>query len=212
MSVPIPIEIIKHKNAEGHLLSASASWPEFYAERFGYALLACFIASACSYGIVNDMIEGQVRDHRGAFNFLVVLVGVIGMSCWIMRDTICKRRVVTFDGDGDIQTPRGFPGNEDHGRMSHSHKQIASIETRRTRENQWIVIVYMRDGEAYWLTQYHDELDAHKVAVTLTNLLQDIRQAMASRPGNNSAASIDECVQEAKARAKRGGSVHAVID
>lgn len=212
MSFPFPIESIRQRDADGRLVAAGATWIEFNARRFCGALAASVLAVLYAYTAVDEIVNIGVRPKSYHFVMLLIAAVTILVSGIVMVRTVRRWRVVLFDAGGWIGTPRGFPGNEDLEEMYHSIADIASIGTARSEKDGWFVQVYMRDGDVYTWTQFQDELDAHKIAVTLTNALADIRDAVARPDDRFVAGDALKAGEVALAGAKPGETVDIMID
>lgn len=209
---PWPFFETIERDEAGRVLARGAKWFEFKADRFAKALMACVAAPFFAYPFLYEVfVEG---DRVQSYHVAGVLMpaAVIAIGCWVMQREIRKRRSVIFHSDGGIETPHGFLGNDYAWGLIEQHGEILSIEAVQVQGAEFAVNVYMRSGEIYTLTRYLDQLNAHKVAVTLTNALRIVREAAARADALPSAAAIDQRVKAAMRGMKPGDHVRVVID
>lgn len=212
MNFPFPIDEIVERSHDGRLLTRGAKWIELNASRAAIAFLFLLGAPFFAYPFLHEIFEIGVRVQSYHVAGVLIALAAMVVACWVIQREICKRRSVIFHVDGTIRTPFGFPANERLLEMPYDQADIGSIETVFNQDHQWEVLVYMRNGRILTWTQYQSKYDAHLIAVTLTNALQEIRDTAAISQSSGLAADIDGAVRAAMSGVTPGEKVQVVID
>lgn len=187
--------VLRETRSDGSLGGIGVMWTETRA--WLWSLLAVAAGFILPMMMLWSLIELQHQiavqrtglAHRASdlphWLILPALIGLEYVCLAELWDRPMRWRSLFFLADGSNRAPDGFSRHRGLAAMPYHQSEINSFEVLASREPLWhpvhIVAAYLRNGDVMHVAARLTAVEAHKVAVELSNALGEMRAHRARR-------------------------------
>lgn len=171
---------------DGRLRSVGVRWtqPDIVGAKIWAAVYAvCFLAAGILFAVSRAVANGGE-----AYTHATIIVAIATTVLILLGDDSVQTAVI-FHDDGRTETPHGSPGFRRDRCIEGNHRYISNIQLEQgTRmyeveaAQNFQVGLYCANGDIVVVGDLLRKNQAHKVAVMLTNALNDMRAQLSELP------------------------------